>query len=157
MNRALWALALTLLLTGCGLLRSTFVEPDVSIAALRLGQSDGLYQHLLIDLVITNPGRNALELAALHYRIRVEGRELVSGVSRKPLSVAPGGTVRYTVPAGFNLLSGIGLARDLLAKSDNSLRYELEATLEPDSPFWQPIQIRRADVIPLQPLPAASP
>lgn len=136
-------------LSGCGLLRSSFAQPDVAVASIRLQPNEGFYQPVLIDLMVYNPGRRPLELAGLHYRVRLEGHELVRGTSREPLEVPAGATVRYTVPAGFNLLSGLGFLRDLLARPRERLRYELEATLEPAGIYWQPIEVRRADFIPV--------
>lgn len=140
---------LLVMLSGCGMLRSFVAQPEVSIAAIRLGQTEGFYQPLFIDLVILNPGRQDLALAALHYRIRLEGHDLVRGTSREPLRVAAGETARYTVPAGINLLSSLGFARDLLSRPRDRIRYELEASLEPEGVYWRPIEVRQADYISL--------
>ncbi|MDX9873301.1 MAG: LEA type 2 family protein [Spongiibacteraceae bacterium] len=142
---------LVLALSGCAFLRSSFVQPEVALANIRLGTSEGLYQQLYIDLMVTNPGRQSLALAGLHYRLRLEGRELVKGTSWEPFNVGPGETVRYTVPAGFSLLSGLGFVRDLLNNPRDQIRYELEATLEPDSYFLRPLEVRKTDFIQLTP------
>lgn len=142
---------LALSLSGCAFLRSSFVQPEVALANIRLGATEGLYQHLVIDLMVTNPGRRPLALAGLHYRLRLEGYDLVKGSSWEPLHVEPGATVRYSVPAGFSLLSGLGFVRDILNNPRDQIRYELEATLEPDSYLLRPLQVRKTDFIRFSP------
>lgn len=145
----LLVLALSLL-SGCAALRGDFVEPDVAIAAIRMGQTEGLYQPLFVDVVITNPNRTALALDGITYKIELQGHELVKGISREPLQVAAGGTTRYTIPASLNLLNGIGLLRDLMAtQGKGALSYKLEAQLDPVS-WWMPkINVGKSDEIKL--------
>lgn len=139
-----------LLLSGCATMRGDFVEPDVAIAAIRMGQAEGLYQPLFVDVVITNPNREALALDGITYKIELQGHELVKGTSREPLNVAAGGTARYTIPASLNLFSGVGLLRDLMmqpSKGGGSLKYNFEAQLDPTS-WWIPkINVDHSDEI----------
>jgi LEA14-like dessication related protein len=137
-------------LSACGLFqRDRLTAPDVAIAGLRLGPAEGFYQTVFVDLMITNPNSTALNLDAISYRVRLQGRELVSGISREPLQVAAGGTAKYTVPAGFSVLSGLSFIKDLLMRPNDSVRYELEATLEPSGMFSLPISVKKADSISL--------
>ncbi len=138
------------LLSGCAMMRGDFAEPDVAIAAIRMGQAEGLYQPLFVDVVITNPNRTELALDGITYKIELQGHELVKGVSREPLQVAAGGTARYTIPASLNLFNGVGLLRDLMmqqGKGGGSLNYKFEAQLDPTS-WWMPkINVDRSDEI----------
>lgn len=151
MNRTLRLVFLLLLaaLSACSWMRAGWEEPQVDIAALRMGPSEGLYQRIFVDLIITNPNRNQLGIDGIRYNVRIEGHELVKGVSRDPLTVAPGASVRYTIPAGFSLLSGAGLVRDLLTRPREQLRYELEATIDPSGWLGPDITVRRSDFIAL--------
>lgn len=137
-------------LSGCAMLRGDFVEPDVAIAAIRMGKAEGLYQPLFVDVVITNPNREALALDGITYKIELQGHELVKGASREPLNVAAGGTARYTIPASLNLFNGVGLLRDLMmqqGKGGSSLKYNFEAQLDPAS-WWIPkINVDHSDEI----------
>lgn len=142
-------LALALLASGCAWMRGDWEDPQVAIAALRMGPGEGLYQQIYIDLIITNPNRSQLALEGISYRVGLEGHELVRGVSREPLRVAPGASARYTVPAGFSLLSSAGLIRDLLMQPRQSLRYELEVTLDPVGWMFGKVKIDKSDTIPL--------
>lgn len=145
-------LVLVLALGGCGLFRGQFADPEVAIAGLRMGQSEGLYQQVLIDLVIVNPNKRTLALDAIGYRIRLDGHELVSGTSRAPLLVEPGGTARYTVPATLSLFGSFNAVRDLLLKPQREgVRYELDAELEPSSIWLPTIRVNKSEMIPLAP------
>ncbi|MFT3928885.1 MAG: LEA type 2 family protein [Spongiibacteraceae bacterium] len=143
-------LTLSVAVMGCAMLQDDLVAPDVSVSALRKGTGDGLSQTVLVDLMIANPNQVALKFNAISYRVRLEGRDLVNGVSREPLEIAAGGTQKYTVPATINLMSGFGLIRDLFAKPKNKIAYELNATLEPSGLFSIPLSVRKVDTITIQ-------
>ena len=147
--RVVW-IPVLLSLGACGLFhREHFIDPDVAIAGLRMGPGEGFYQTIYIDLVITNPNRTDIRLDAITYRVRLQGRELVNGTSREPLELPAGGVGRYTIPAGVNLLSGMGFIKDFLVKQRDSISYELDATLEPSGIFSLPIRVKKADSISL--------
>lgn len=141
--------AMTTLLSACGLFHNEFVHPDVALVGLRLGASDGLNQAVIVDLQITNPNDFDLKLNAIQYRIRLEGRDLINGSSRDPLDVPAGGSERYSLPATINLLSGFSFIKDMLTKPREKLGYELNATLEPSGLFSIPITVRKADTVSL--------
>lgn len=146
-----WLVILALSVSGCSLLGRHHVQPDVALVGLRMGPGDGLQQTLLVDLVITNLDTLPLKLNAISYRVRVDGRELASGSSREPFDISAGASVRYTVPASVNLMSGFGLVRDVLTKSKTNVNYEIDATLEPDGLFSLPMTVRKSDSLSLAP------
>lgn len=153
MNKTMKRLSIVAMLcalSACAALRGELAAPDVALAGLRMGQGDGLYQTLLVDLMITNPNNAALKFNAINYRIRIEGRDLVSGTNREPFEITAGGTQKYTVSATISLMSGFGLVRDLMAKPKNKIAYELNATLEPSGLFSLPISVKKADTFSLQ-------
>ncbi|HSB95448.1 MAG TPA: LEA type 2 family protein [Spongiibacteraceae bacterium] len=154
MSNYLRCVALLILFAGlgaCSLLRNEFSDPQVSLVGLHPGPSDGLYQTVMVDLMITNPNHTALKLNAIQYRIRLEGRDLISGANREPLEVPAGGSEKYTVPATISLLSGFGFIKDMLTKPRDKISYELSATLEPTGLFSMPITVRKSDSIALAP------
>jgi LEA14-like dessication related protein len=103
----------------------------------------------MVDLMVTNPNRMDLKLNAIQYRIRLDGRDLVSGVSREPFEVPAGGSAKYTVPATISLLSGFGFIKDMLTKPRDKISYELNATLEPNGLFSMPITVKKSESIEL--------
>lgn len=148
LRRAL-LLALVASLAGCGLLRGGLADPEVTLVGLRMGSGDGLSQTIMVDLLVTNPNSIDLELNAIQYRIRLDGRDLISGSSREPFEVPAGGNARYTVPASISLMSGFGFIKDMLNKPRDKISYELNATLEPRGLFSIPVTVRKADFISL--------
>jgi LEA14-like dessication related protein len=144
-------LAVLVSLGACSLFRNEFSDPEVALVGLHMGQGDGLYQTVMVDLMVTNPNHMALKLNAIQYRIRLDGRDLVSGVNREPFEVPAGGSAKYTVPASISLLSGFGFIKDMLTKPRDKISYELSATLEPTGLFSMPITVKKADFITLAP------
>jgi LEA14-like dessication related protein len=147
--RGALVLILVSLLAGCGLLRSGLADPQVALVGLRMGPGDGLNQTVMVDLLVTNPNSVDLKLNAIQYRVRLDGRDLISGVSREPFDVPAGESARYAVPATISLLSGFGFIRDMLTKPRDKISYELNATLEPSGLFSMPITVRKADTVAL--------
>jgi LEA14-like dessication related protein len=148
--RELATLGIFFLLSACTLLQSDLAAPDVSVTGLRLGQSDGLSQTVLIDLMVSNPNNVSLSFNAISYRVRIEGRDLVNGTNREPLEITAGGSKKYTVPATISLMSGFGLIRDLTSRPKTKIAYELNATLEPSGLFSLPINVKKSDIFSLQ-------
>ncbi len=148
--KSLSLMLMFLVVGGCAALRSDLSEPDVAVTALRMGQSEGFSQTVLIDLTISNPNTTALKFNAISYRVRIEGRDVISGGSSEPLEIAAGGAKTYTVPATVNLMSGLGLIRELISKPKNKVAYELNATLEPSGLFSIPMHLKKIDSISLQ-------
>lgn len=146
LRRAALLVAATLL-SACGLFGNHFADPEVALVGLRLGPADGMVQTVMVDLLVTNPNSSELKLNAIQYRIRLEGRDLISGVSREPFEVPAGGSEKYTVPATINLLSGFGFIKDVLTKPRDRINYELNATLEPNGLFSMPVTVKKADAI----------
>lgn len=144
------SIAISVVMTGCAALREDLIAPEVSVSGLRMGSADGMSQTVLVDLMIVNPNKIAVKFNAISYRVRIEGRDLVSGASREPLEIAAGGTQKYTVPATISLMSGFGLVRDLVSKPKNKIAYELNATLEPSGLFSLPLSVRKVDTIAIQ-------
>jgi LEA14-like dessication related protein len=142
-------LILVSLLAGCGLLQSGLADPQVALVGLRMGAGDGLNQTVMVDLLVTNPNSVDLKLNAIQYRVRLDGRDLISGVSREPFEVPAGESARYAVPATISLLSGFGFIKDMLTKPRDKISYELNATLEPSGLFSMPITVRKADTVAL--------
>lgn len=136
-------------LAACSALQGHLQAPDVALVGLRIGQSEGMYQTVLIDLMITNPNATSLKLNAINYHIRIEGRDLINGISREPLEIAAGEAQKYTVPASISLMSGFGLIRDITTKPKNKISYELQATLEPGGLFSVPITVKKIDAFSL--------
>jgi LEA14-like dessication related protein len=145
--KRLTVVLIALLTTSCSLFRNDFIAPDIALVGLRLGPSEGMYQTVLVDLMLTNPNASDLKFNALSYRVRLEGRDLINGTSREPLEVPAGGSAKYTVPATISLMSGFGFIRDLLNKPRDRVAYELNATLEPSGLFSVPLTVRKADAI----------
>lgn len=146
MKRLLIVLS-ALVLGACSWLGGQLREPEVALAGMRMGQGDGLYQTVLVDLMITNPNASTLKLNAISYRIRIDGRDLINGTSREPLEIDAGATTKYTVPASISLMSGFGFIRDMLTKPKSKVGYELNATLEPGGLFSVPISVKKVDTI----------
>ncbi len=138
-------------LGACSLLSNQFSEPEVALVGLHLGPGDGLHQTIMVDLLVTNPNHIALKLNAIQYRIRLDGRDLISGVNREPFEVPAGGSAKYTVPATVSLWSGFGFIKDMLTKPRDKVSYELNATLEPSGLFSMPITVKKSDSIALAP------
>lgn len=121
---------LLFLLAACAPLTRQLEPPQVSISSLRLLPSSSMAPRFEVGLHIVNPNLVPLALKGIAYKIRLEGHEVITGVtSDLPLINAYGeGDVR--IIAATDLIGSLQLLSDLLARPRESFRYDLEAKLD---------------------------
>lgn len=142
MTRA-WFIALLLIaLTGCSGLRSGFEQPSVNVTSFRMIPSGTAVPRFEIGLQISNPNRTELRLQGISYQIDLEGYRVLSGVSNQMPTIAAYGTGDVLLQASPDLLSSVALFSDLLSQRRDSVRFNLEATIDVDS-RWRRIRIER--------------
>lgn len=118
------------LLQGCSTLRTGYETPTVTINSFRTVPSDAGLPNFEIGLRVVNPNPDALPLRGVSYSVRLNEQELITGVA-SDLPVIEGysqGDVVLT--ATPNLFAGIRFISELMNRSSDSVRYELEARLD---------------------------
>lgn len=123
-------LAVAFSTAGCSSLRPGYETPTVTINSFRAVPSNAGLPDFEIGLRVINPNSVALPLRGVSYSVRLNGRELITGVS-SDLPVIEGysqGDVVLT--ATPNLFAGIRFITDLMNQSTSDVSYELEARLD---------------------------
>ena len=78
----IFVLFILTLVSACGVLNPTLKKPDVKLVGIHVLPSKGiLQQHLALDLSITNPNKQDLNIRAMTYQIGIENINLLSGAS----------------------------------------------------------------------------
>ena len=121
--------AIALLLSACASF-SPITKPEVAITRINVGASNGLQQQLLVGLQLDNPNGFELNLGRLRYEMHLTGSKLASGSFNEEVRVPANGQSNIEVPVGINLLSGIGLLRNLLSNVGADLDYELKLSAD---------------------------
>jgi len=124
-------LALLLVLSGCASLSMPFEKPDVKLVSVNLLPSDGLAQSLAIKLRVTNPNSVTLPLVGMKYSLSLQGYDLVSGVTRDIAPIPGYSDTDVELSATVDWINGLRLIRSLVASPGSSVRYELDAKLDP--------------------------
>jgi len=124
-------LAWLLILSGCASLSPHFERPDVKLISVKLLPSDNFEQRLAIGLRITNPNSVTLKLVGMKYSLRLDGYNLISGVSNDIPAINSYSDTSVEVIATVDWLNGLRLLQGLLAKPNSSVSYELDAKLDP--------------------------
>jgi len=123
--------ALFLMVSGCASLSMPFEAPDVKLVSVKLLPSQGLEQRLAIGLRINNPNSVSLNLVGMKYSLRMQGYDLVSGVSNDIPTIAGYADTSLEVIATLDWLNGLRLLKSLIDSPDSSVSYELDAKLDP--------------------------
>jgi len=124
-------LALLLVVSGCASLSMSFDKPDVKLVSVNLLPSDGLAQNLAIKLRVTNPNAVTLPLVGMKYSLSLQGYDLISGVTRDIGSIPGYSDTDVELLATMDWINGLRLIRSLVASPGSSVRYELDAKLDP--------------------------
>ena len=135
-------IGVTVLSAGCATMPEDFIEPGVSLVAVKPRDAEGLSPEFDVVLRITNPNRTRLVIDGLTYRIRLAGSEVVDGVASDLPAIAPYGEAEVTLRARANLLGGINFLAGLLANADRPIDFELIARIDVGA-FYPVIQIER--------------
>ena len=102
-----------------------------------------------IVLQVTNPNREALDVAGLSYTIHLQGKKLITGVANNLPEIAAYGEADISLHATADLIGGISLLGDLLNQPSDQVEFELNAEIDLGtlSPM---IRVQRSGVISLQ-------
>jgi LEA14-like dessication related protein len=138
-----------LLLAACVSLPSDFKEPAVSLVSITPQITNVFAPEFDIVLHITNPNREALDIAGLSYTIHLQGNKLIEGVANDFPVVAAYGEADISLHARADLIGGISLLGDLLNHPSEQVEFELNAEIDLGT-LYPMIRVQRSGVISLQ-------
>lgn len=141
------------MLSACVGMRPGFETPTVTVKSVRAMPSESALPDFEIVLHVLNPNNEALKLAGVSYTVSLAGHDVVKGVGNDLPVVEGYGAADLTLTASTNLFAGIGLLRDLMTKSGDTIEYEFEAKLDP-GPLSPSIRVKDAGEISLNPAAA---
>lgn len=117
-------------LSACATLQQQLEPPKVSVSSVRMLPSQSMAPRFEIGLHVINPNLVPLALKGIAYQIRLEGHEIINGVTSDLPLIKAYGEGDITIVAATDLLGGLQLVSDLLSRPRDSIRYELEAKLD---------------------------
>jgi LEA14-like dessication related protein len=138
-----------LLLAACVSLPADFKEPAVSLVSITPQITNVFAPEFDIVLHITNPNREALNIAGLSYTIHLQGNKLIEGVANDFPVVAAYGEADISLHARADLIGGISLLGDLLNQPSDQVEFELNAEIDLGT-LYPMIRVQRSGVISLQ-------
>lgn len=124
-------LTLLMVLAGCASLSMPFEKPDVKLVSVYLLPSDTMEQRLAIKLRVTNPNSMTLPLVGMKYSLRLQGYDLISGVTRDIGSIPGYSDKDVELAATVDWINGLRLLRTLVAQPGVAVSYELDTKLDP--------------------------
>ena len=111
-------------------MRPGYEGPTVTINSFRTVPSDAGLPNFEIGLRVVNPNSIALPLRGVSYAVRLNDRELITGVSSDLPVIDAYGQGDVVLTATPNLFAGIRFITDLMNQSSGDVSYELEARLD---------------------------
>lgn len=138
------------MLSGCTGMRPGFETPTVTVKSVRALPSEGALPDFEIVLHVLNPNNEALKLAGVSYTVSLAGHDVVKGVGNELPVIEGYGEGDLTLTASANLFAGIGLIRDLMHTTGDTIEYVFEAKLDP-GPLSPSIRVKDTGEISLNP------
>ena len=126
-----WIL-LTLIVSGCATITPSVKDPQIDLLDLKPLPAEGLQQRFSLTLKVSNPNDETLHVKGMSYSLRVEGYNLVSGVSNQIPAIPAYETVVFDLEAGTHLINGLRFIEQMLRSPKDSLSYSLEAVIDLD-------------------------
>jgi LEA14-like dessication related protein len=119
-----------LFLSSCAALQPRFETPHVSLTSFRLLPSESMAPRFEIGLHIINPNLMQLPLKGISYSVKLEGHQLLSGVTSNLPTIQGYSEADVRLEASADLFSGLQLLSELLAQPRETFHYELAAKLD---------------------------
>lgn len=128
-------LFITLMITvfavaGCAGLTSDMDPPKVTVESVEGLPSSGGGPRFKIQLRVTNPNKQTLDIAGISYSIEVLDRELLSGVTNDVPIIEGYSEEIVTLEAGINLFQFVRLLAGLGKSTADALDYRFSAKID---------------------------
>lgn len=149
MRLALFIGMVTLLLGACVSLPKDFKEPGVSLVSVTPQIRNLFAPEFDIVLRVTNPNRDALEIAGLSYTIHLQGNKLIDGVASQLPIIPAYGEAEVRLRATADLVGGLNLLGELLDRPGERVAFELNADIDLGR-FYPMVNVTRRGTISLQ-------
>ena len=117
-------------LWGCAALQPQIATPQISVTSLRLLPTAGMSPRFEVGLHLVNPNPIPLPLKGISYKVRLEEYDILNGASSNLPPLKAYGEIDFRVRATVDLLSGLQLINELLARPHQEVSYQLEAKLD---------------------------
>ena len=122
------------MLSACASFIVQLETPEVKVVSLRMlpaSSNSGLAQQLAIGLRVSNPNATTLNLVGMKYSLKVQGFDLLSGVSNDIPPIEGYAETQFEVIASVNLINSLRLFQSLLSNPEAPVKYQLNAKLDP--------------------------
>ena len=148
-RRLLFVLCGVLLLAGCVTLPSDFKEPGVTLVSVRPQIKNIFAPEFDVVLHVTNPNREALDIAGLSYTIHLQGTKLIEGVANELPVIAAYGEADISLRATADLMGGISVLSEFLSQPGKQFDYEFNADIDLGT-LYPMVRVQRSGVISLR-------
>ena len=115
---------------GCAGLTSDMDPPKVTVESVEGLPSSGGGPRFKIQLRVTNPNKQTLDIAGISYSIEVLDRELLSGVTNDVPIIEGYSEEIVTLEAGINLFQFVRLLAGLGKSTADALDYRFSAKID---------------------------
>ena len=137
-----------LVLQACVSTPADFKQPQVSLRSVSLRAANVLTPDFNIVLNVGNPNRKALAIRGMTYRIHLSGHKVIEGVANDIPTIAAFAEAEVNLVGKADLLAGLGVLNELLARPSGPLEYQFEAELDLGT-LYPTVRVQRDGVIAL--------
>ena len=120
---------LVVLLQGCAYLNDSFERPDVKLAGVRQVAAEDGNAGFELRFNVINPNPQPMPVKGVYFSLRLQGLNVVSGVSDQEVNIPAFGESELTVNASIDVLSSLRLVTGVLTNGDKAVTYSFQVRL----------------------------
>ena len=148
--KSLLALAWTLCLVGCSLVRPQYIRPTVSVVGIEMLSGNLLQQNFRVKFNIQNPNDRALPVSGLHATLRVSGDPVAAGAIERPFVVPANGAGNFDMMVSANMAMAVLKLATSGNRQSDSIDYDLAGSASIDLPFMRDLPFHQTGSFSLQ-------
>jgi LEA14-like dessication related protein len=135
--RLVLAAGVAFLLSACATFSPYDEDPAVTVTSFAMApESTSTGPVFRVGLRVINPNRVELPLVGMSYRVELQGQRVLTGAANDLPVVPAYGSADFTVDLSPDLLGGLRLIGDLMARPTETFDYRFAARL--DVGGWRP-------------------
>lgn len=128
---------------GCAMLAEQMAKPEISLVEMAIVQASLTEQQYRLTFRVDNPNPVALPVAAVDYRVSLEGSPFATGSTDRAFTVPARGGTTFAVTVRTDLLRTLREAGDWLEQGPLALDYAVHGNLRLENFLRSEIPFRR--------------
>lgn len=144
-----YALLAIFFLSGCASINSDYEQAKVDLVGISKSETDTTALQFTLQLRITNPNAETLNLKGLYYELSLDGIDVIRGTAQNIPAIESYSDAIISVNSAASLVNSVRLAARLMNSTSSEIPYQLRAKLGTSSKWLPASTVTETGTIPL--------